>query len=585
MSGHSFHEPRCKGKPKQVLYYCKLPLPCVGCRPEIMKETSVAKKKLKLAVVTDIHHGPTRFTKLGAFAVPLLEDFRDRVLKLDVDLVVDLGDRISNVDHDTDLGLMRDVMSVFEGMETRHEHLLGNHDLHYLSREENEAILGCSLDSHSFDLKGWHLIFWQLNLSHGYATNITPSESELEWLSKDLEKTTHPSIIFTHIPLNNGAMIGNYYFQNHIASSTVQHTSDAREIIEASGNVVMCVAGHVHWNDSSTIDGIRYLTLQSLTESYTTQTEASGAWAEIDIDDQVHWRAHGNDSMTYQAPVRGLNMHWTPPRPPSPIPSRMEMHLKFGGAINGVVLDMDGVLFRGAQVIDGSVEAVRDLQTHGIGVVCLTNNARGTPDDYAGKLRGMGFDINASNIVTSGVATARYLLTQDAEPKIHAVGSAVLRQTLRDAGAVESESPDFVVVGIELDMKISDLISAVRYVANGARLIASNGDVVIPTTGGPEPETGAVIAFLEAATGVQATVVGKPKPEIFKYAIDLLGIARDEIVMIGDTLATDVAGAKAAGLCSILVASGNSTPDETGGCEPTARFADLRAAADFLLRR
>jgi 3',5'-cyclic-AMP phosphodiesterase len=542
-------------------------------------------KKLKLAVVTDIHHGPTRFTKLGALAVPLLERVRDKISELDVDLVVDLGDRISNVDHDTDLGLMRDVMSVFDGVETRHEHLLGNHDLHYLSRQENEEILGCSLSSHSFDLKGWHLIFWQLDLSHGYEKNATPSESELEWLRKDLEKTIHPSIIFTHIPLNDGAMVGNFYFQNKIEASSVQHTMDAREIIEASGNVVMCVAGHVHWNDSSTIDGIRYLTLQSLTESYTTQAEASGAWAEIDVDDQVHWRAHGNDSMMYQAPVRGLNMHWTPPRPPSPIPGYMEKYLNFGDAINGVLLDMDGVLFRGKQVVEGSVEAVRDLQNHGINVVCLTNNARGTPEDYAGKLRGMGFNINASNIVTSGVATARYLMTQAVEPKIHVVGSAVLRQTLCDAGAVESKSPDFVVVGVELDMKVSDLTAAVRHVADGARLIASNGDVVIPTPGGPEPETGAVIAFLEAATGVEATVVGKPKPEIFDYAIDLLGIAREEVVMIGDTLATDVAGANAAGLCSILVASGNSTPNETGSHEPTARFADLRAAAGFLVRR
>lgn len=214
-------------------------------------------EKLKLAVVTDIHHGPTRFTKLGALAVPLLEGVRDKISELGVDLVVDLGDRISNVDHDTDLELVRDVMSIFDGVEVRHEHLLGNHDLHYLSREENEEILGRSLSSHSFDLKGWHLIFWQLDLSHGYEKSATPSESELEWLRKDLDKTIHPSIIFTHIPLNDGAMIGNFYFQNKIEGSSVQHTMDAREIIEASGNVVMCVAGHVHWNDSSTIDGIR----------------------------------------------------------------------------------------------------------------------------------------------------------------------------------------------------------------------------------------------------------------------------------------------------------------------------------------
>lgn len=538
---------------------------------------------LKLAVVTDIHHGPTRFTKMGALALPLLEGVRDRVCELDVDLVVDLGDRISNVDHDTDLGLVRDVMSVFEGVDVRHEHLLGNHDLHYLSRQENEDILGRPLGSHSFDLKGWHLVFWQLDLSHGYAHNPTPSDSELEWLRRDLAASGMPSIVFTHIPLNDGAMVGNFYFQNHVASSSLQHTAKAREIIEAAGNVVMCVAGHVHWNDSSTIDGIRYLTLQSLTESYTTQAEASGAWAEINIGEQVQWRAHGGDPMVYEAPVRGLNMHWTPPRPPSPTPGRPENYLHFQGAIRGVILDMDGVLFRGDAAIEGSAAAVRDLQNHGVGVVCLTNNARGTPEDCERKLKGMGFDLRASNILTSGLATARYLMAQDAVPEIHVVGSAVLRQTLLDAGAIESDAPGYVVVGVDLDMKISDLTPAIRHLAKGAELIASNGDVVIPTSAGPEPETGAVIAFLEAATGCVATVIGKPQPEIFEGAIDLLGVEREEIVMIGDTLATDIVGANAAGLCSILVASGNSKPAETGSHEPTARFADLRAAADFLI--
>ena len=96
-------------------------------------------EKLKLAIVTDIHHGPTRYTKLGALGLPLLEQFRDDVSETGADLIVDLGDRITNIDHDADMILMREVTSVFDGMAIPREHLLGNHDLHHLSIAENEG--------------------------------------------------------------------------------------------------------------------------------------------------------------------------------------------------------------------------------------------------------------------------------------------------------------------------------------------------------------------------------------------------------------------------------------------------------------
>lgn len=539
---------------------------------------------LRIALVTDIHHGPTRYTKQGAQALPMLKTFAQEAARGDFDLVVDLGDRITNVDRETDLRLEEEVEAAFAPITAPRVHILGNHDLHYLSQADNEAVQGRSLDSHSMDLKGRHLVFWQLDLSGKFDQTEVPSQADLDWLRTDLAGTTLPAIIFTHVPLHDGAMVGNFYFHNNAPSASLRHTAQARQIIEAAGNVVLCLAGHVHWNDSATIDGIRYLTLQSLTESYTTHGEASGAWAEIEIDDQdVRWRAHGGDPLRYEAPLRGRNMRWVPPLPPFPILRAQENIATADAPVQGVILDMDGVLYRGTDAIAGSAEAIGALRDAGLRIVCLTNNARRTPQDYAAKLAGFGIEMDPADIITSGMAVAHYLITQTAAPKVHVAGSDALRQILLNAGAVESDAPDYVVAGIDLDMMIADLTPAIRHIANGAELIGSNADAVIPTAAGPEPEAGPVVAFLEAATGHKATMLGKPKPDIYDLALERLELERDAVIAIGDTFETDIAGATAASLRSILVASGNSASDATGEPEATFRFADLRAAAAFLV--
>jgi len=260
------------------------------------------------------------------------------------------------------------------------------------------------MGSHSIDLKGKHLVFWQHDLSGRFAENQVPSQAELDWLRADLNDTTLPAVVFTHVPLNGAAMTGNFYFQNNTDSATLQRAGEARAVIEAAGNVVLCVAGHVHWNHSSTIDGIRYLTLQSLTESFTTQEEASGAWAEIEIGDQVRWRAHGGDPMVFEAPLRGRNMRWVPPLPPFPVLRQREQIGDIGDPVHGVILDMDGVLVRGDQPIQGSAAALCDLRDHGIAVVCLTNNAQLSPEQHADRFRGLGIELDAMQIVTPGLA-------------------------------------------------------------------------------------------------------------------------------------------------------------------------------------
>ena len=539
-------------------------------------------KPLKLAIITDIHHGPPRYTKKGAEALPLLESFVNEVSAGNFDAVVDLGDRITNVDKKTDGELANEVADIFRNINVPTYHLLGNHDLYYLTVRENEVLLGSNLSSRSIDVKGKHLVFWNIDLSNTYADNQIPSDSDLSWLKTDLNHTELPTIIFTHIPLDNASMVGNFWFQNNVDAASLKNTGRARKIIEASGKVILCIAGHTHWNKLSNIDGIHYLTIQSLSESFTTAGMASEAWAELTIDEVLHCVVHGNDRMLSEVASKKLHSHWISPRP-------AVRKIKKGSiagvneTIKGLLIDMDGVIYTGEEAIPGSPKAIRLIQERGIKIIFLTNNARLSPDGYVRKLEQLGITIEPENIITSGVAVENFVRALDAPPKVHIIGSTALRELVLAAGALESDEAEYVIAGIDLGLDMGDLTVAVRHLINGAKLLATNTDAIIPAHDGPEPEAGSVVAFLEAASGQRAHDFGKPQKAIFDLAIERAGVSRDSIVMIGDTLVTDIAGARGAGLRSILVESGNPIFDLEQDLMPTMRAASLEQALPLIL--
>lgn len=231
-------------------------------------------RTLRLAIVADIHHGRSLGTKKGHAALSLLTSVRDRIDPLGLDLIVDLGDRINNIDHKTDLGLMRDVADVFDTFGTPRAHLLGNHDNDALTRQDVERVMGVPFTSHSLNLSGYHLVFWNANTHLRAEHGFSFAPGDLDWLREDIASTTLPTIVFSHVPLDNGSMIGNYYFENYFSNSAHYDQGHlARDIIERSGRVVLCVSGHTHWNARNTIDGVHYVTVQSLTESFTTWPE------------------------------------------------------------------------------------------------------------------------------------------------------------------------------------------------------------------------------------------------------------------------------------------------------------------------
>ncbi len=267
---------------------------------------------LKLALVADIHHGPNSYSKRSDRALDLLEMFVEEVNKRKPDLVVDLGDRISDVNQDEDWRLERQVATLFDQLTVPHVHLLGNHDLEHLSREDNAATLEQSVDHQSLDMKGYHLVFWQPDAY--FPEGFVATEAQLEWLAQDLESTALPTLIFTHAPFSGSSMTGNYYFENapkHWAG--YQNAGEIRNLIQEKGHVVACISGHVHWNSLDTVMGVHHLTLQSLTESFTTQGKAAGSWGWLELSSRLDLEVFGNDPFEVRLPLRKKSEDWLQP--------------------------------------------------------------------------------------------------------------------------------------------------------------------------------------------------------------------------------------------------------------------------------
>ncbi len=269
---------------------------------------------LEIALISDIHYGPDRGTKKGSLGKELFEEFNKWLVKDTSSVLIDLGDRISDVDLETDRSLAREVGTWFKKINIPQYHLLGNHDLEELSVEENEELIGYPMRSQSFDLNGYHLVLWdtlpELDKEKGFSLR----EDRLDWLKADLAQATLPSVVFTHLPLDNGSMKGNFYFEK--AYPTHAYFSDAdgeriREVLELSKKVQLCINGHAHWNAYHCIDGIHYITIPSLTELFPTFPNTTNAWAKLAIGTDIHLRVFGNLPIEYKLPLRCEKaVHW-----------------------------------------------------------------------------------------------------------------------------------------------------------------------------------------------------------------------------------------------------------------------------------
>ena len=248
--------------------------------------------------------------------------------------------------------------------------------------------------------------------------------------------------------------------------------------------------------------------------------------------------------------------------------------------IENLIIDMDGVLYRGDEAIPGAEEFFAFLRKRPIGFILATNNSTRTAQQYVDKLTRMGVEVALSEILTSSQATALYLETL-APPgtKVYVIGEEGLETAMHERGYIISgDGAKFVVVGMDRRLTYEKLKVDTILIRKGARFIGSNPDKTLPTEEGFIPGAGAMLAALEASTGVAPTIIGKPERTIFELALAKLGSSKEDTAIVGDRLETDVLGGYNAGLKTLLVLSGATTRQDVDSApvKPDLVFEDIR---------
>lgn len=231
--------------------------------------------------------------------------------------------------------------------------------------------------------------------------------------------------------------------------------------------------------------------------------------------------------------------------------------------IQGWLIDLDGVIYRGDQLLAGAPEFVTALREERVPFLFLTNNSSRTPAQYAERLTRMGIPAGPQDFYTSSLATAEYLARQ-APPgtPIFVIGMDGIRQALEEAGFRITSDPyeaAYCVVGYDNCITYQDLALATRAVFAGARLIGTNPDPTLPVEDGFIPGTGSILAAVATAAGVNPLVIGKPEPTILSLALERLGVPAERAAIVGDRLSTDVAGGLRLGLFTVLVLTGSTS--------------------------
>jgi 4-nitrophenyl phosphatase len=272
-----------------------------------------------------------------------------------------------------------------------------------------------------------------------------------------------------------------------------------------------------------------------------------------------------------------------------------------------LLVDLDGVVYRGADPVPGVAKVLADRAARGDDVVYVTNNSMHYRADYVTRLAAMGAPITADTVVSSARATALHIANH--EPGIRrvlVVGAGGLERELRDVslevvtaghaatrmhqegidGWAAAGAPDAVVIGLDPNLTYLRLAAAADCVRAGARFIATNRDPVYPTERGLRPGAGAIAAALEATTGVTPLSIGKPSPKLLELAAEAVGRDVSEAVMIGDGLATDLAAARAVGARCVIMLTGVTKADDIDALavheRPLAIAADAASLATTL---
>lgn len=232
----------------------------------------------------------------------------------------------------------------------------------------------------------------------------------------------------------------------------------------------------------------------------------------------------------------------------------------------GYLIDLDGTMYAGTQVIDGAIGFIDRLNEAGVPYLFVTNNSSRTPEQVAEKLVTMGIRTTPENVFTTSHATAQFIYDEKPGATIYVIGEDGILQSLQEFGftVVDHEHPDYVVTGIDRGLTYEKLATACLAVRNGARFISTNGDIAIPSERGFLPGNGSLTSVVSVSTETAPVFIGKPEPVIMEQALAVLGTKKEDTIMVGDYYDTDIQAGINIGIDTLLVHTGVTKPDMLG---------------------
>ncbi|MBO0481478.1 TIGR01457 family HAD-type hydrolase [Candidatus Enterococcus courvalinii] len=240
----------------------------------------------------------------------------------------------------------------------------------------------------------------------------------------------------------------------------------------------------------------------------------------------------------------------------------------------GYLIDLDGTIYRGTEPIPAGKRFVEELQQRELPFLFVTNNTTKTPATVAKRLADE-FDIHvpAETVYTASLATIDFMLTDGKGKKVFVIGESGLIDLILEAGFEwEEENPDYVVVGLDNYLTYEKVVAATLAIQKGATFIGTNPDKNIPTERGLLPGAGSVVSFVETATQTTPIYIGKPEAIIMDKAVKILGLKKEEVIMVGDNYETDIQAGIQNGIDTLLVLSGFTKAEDVPHLPVPATF-------------
>lgn len=222
----------------------------------------------------------------------------------------------------------------------------------------------------------------------------------------------------------------------------------------------------------------------------------------------------------------------------------------------GYLIDLDGTMFNGDEVIDGAIEFIERLNKLNVPYLFLTNNATRSKTQLLEKFKHMGFHTTADHIYTSAMAMATYISVNYESPTAYVIGTESFKETLESVVNLSEDEADIVVMGLDPTNTYDKIIQACRLIQNGADFLATNPDMKIKTDFGFSPGNGAFVKLISEVTGFKPTIIGKPEKYILEGAMAELNLGKDDVAMIGDNYDTDILTGINGGVDTIHVNTG-----------------------------